>query len=53
MDLTLFSVGDGPLQYGDTAGTVLAGLRKIVPEDTIIDSDLIRAANRDRRLFLS
>ena len=53
MDLTIFSIADGTFEYVDTAGHDLACGRRIFPEYTIVGGNLIRAGDRDRRLFVA
>lgn len=53
MDLTLFSIVDSAFEYFDTAGNALTFNRRILPEYTIVGGHLIRAGERDRKLFMS
>ncbi|WP_319522296.1 hypothetical protein [uncultured Desulfosarcina sp.] len=53
MDLTLFSIAEGTFEYVDTGGHALACGRRIIPEHTIVGGSLIRAGDRDRRLFMA
>jgi len=53
MDLTIFSIADGMFEYVDTGGHALACGRRILPEYTIVGGNLIRAGDRDRRLFMA
>jgi dihydroorotase len=53
MDLTIFSIADGTFEYVDTGGHALAFGRRILPEYTIVGGNLIRAGDRDRRLFMA
>ncbi|BBO77244.1 dihydroorotase [Desulfosarcina widdelii] len=53
MDLTIFSIADGTFEYVDTGGHALTCGRRILPEYTIVGGNLIRAGDRDRRLFMS
>jgi len=53
MDLTIFSVVDGAFEYLDTDGKTLACDRRILPEYTIVGGNLIRAGDRDRKLFMA
>ncbi|MFZ5572250.1 MAG: hypothetical protein ACOZF0_17770 [Thermodesulfobacteriota bacterium] len=53
VDLTVFALADGDFTYYDTAGKTLPGHRRIIPEYAVVKGDLIRAGDRDRRLFIS
>lgn len=51
IDLTVFSLREGDFEYSDTSGSELSCAQRIIPEYTLINNTLIRAGNRDRRLF--
>jgi len=53
IDLTIFSIADGEFEYDDTGGNVLAYDKRIIPEYTIVNGNLIYAGERDKGLFIS